>query len=138
LESGKANRKIGCGFFVVLPSEGDNESSGPIVSRRPLVIFLDLNLPSQSVRLFEKPWMDEINKALDRVEQKSGGKTGFNLVVLSNMPFYYNESDKPSPKGDILSIFAKNPLISVSHPEALHAIHDAANKFGHIPNDFDG
>ena len=106
-------------------------------SSDPLVVFLDLNIPPLSVRLFEKPWIDEINKTFDRVEQKSGGNNRYNLVVLSNMPFYYDESDNPSPKGDILSIVAKNPLIPIPHPEALRAIHIAANKFGNIPNKFE-
>jgi len=103
----------------------------------PLVVFLDLNIPPLSVRLFEKPWIDEINITLDRVEQKSEGKNRYNLIVLSNMPFYYDKSDNPSPRGDILSVIAKHPVIPVSHPEALLAIHDAANKFGNIPIKFE-
>lgn len=106
-------------------------------SDKPLVVFLDLNVPPLSVRLFEKPWIDEINKVLDQVERKSGGNNRYNLVVLSSMPFYYDESDNPSPMGDILSIIAKNSLISMSHPEALLAIHDAANKYGNVPNEFE-
>ena len=103
----------------------------------PLVVFLDLNIPPLSVRLFEMPWIERINKTLDRVEQLSEGNNRYNLVVLSNMPFYYDESDNPSPRGDILSIVAKNPLFPASNPEALLAIHDAANKFGNIPNNYE-
>lgn len=103
----------------------------------PLVIFLDINLPPLSVRLFEKPWLDEINKALDRATNRYRDLNPYNLIVLSNQPYYYCEGDNPAPFGDILSIVSKKPRISVSHPEAIVAIHEAANKFGNIPNTFE-
>jgi hypothetical protein len=102
-----------------------------------LVVFLDLSVPQLSVRFFEKPWRDEINRVLDQIDRKSGGYNRYNLVVLSSMPFYYDETDYPSPRGEILSIIAKNPVLSMSHPGAIRAIHDAANKFGNIPNEFE-
>lgn len=103
----------------------------------PFAIFLDLNLPSLSGRLFEKPWLDAIKKALDRAAKGHGDLDPHNLIVLSNQPYYYCEGDNPAPFGDILSIIAKKPQISLSHPEVIIAIHDAANKFGNIPNAFE-
>ena len=103
----------------------------------PFAIFLDLNLPPLSVRLFENPWLDAINKALDRAKSRHGDLDPYNLIVLSNQPYYYCEGDNPAPFGDILSIVAKKPRISESYPEAIIAIHEAANKFGNIPNAFE-
>ena len=103
----------------------------------PYVIFFDLNFPPLSVRLFEKPWFDEINKTLDRITNKCNELNPYNLIVLSNQPYYYCEGNNPAPFGDILSIVAKKPRISVSHPEAIISIHEAANKFSKIPNTFE-
>ncbi|MHB8095019.1 MAG: YecA family protein, partial [Candidatus Aminicenantales bacterium] len=70
---------------------------------KPLVIFLDLNMPPSSVRLFEKPWINKLNSAVERIDGGSKEGAKYNLLVFSNMPFYYDESDNPSPKGDILT-----------------------------------
>jgi len=103
----------------------------------PLVIFLDLNLPPLSKRLFKSLWFDKINRSLECASNNYGGLDPFSLIVLSNQPYYYSDGDSPTPLGDILSIVARNPRIQVAHPGAIRAIHDAANKFGKIPNTFE-
>jgi hypothetical protein len=68
---------------------------------------------------------------------KAGDHDPFNLIVFSNQPDHYTTDDAPAAGGQILSVVGRNPHILASCPEAIAAIHGAANKFGTIPNTFD-
>lgn len=103
----------------------------------PYAIFFDLNLPPFDGQLLDTPWFPEIGDAVADLGDKAGDQDPFNLIVFSNQPDHYRTDDAPAKGGQILSIFGRNPRILASHPEAMTAIHEAANKFGRLPNSFE-
>lgn len=103
----------------------------------PYVIFVDLNLPPFDGRLLETPWFPEIGDAVADLGDKAGAQDPFNLVVFSNQPDHYRADDTRAAGGQIVSMVGRNPHIPASHPEAIAAIHEAANKFGVLPNSFE-
>lgn len=105
--------------------------------QNPYVIFLDLNLPYTKKRFLDTHWFKEVGNTVVEVAEAKSDRDPFCLIVFSNQPDHYLDQDTPSPGGEITSTFGRNPLLSPSHPEAIKAIHDAANKFGNIPNKFD-
>jgi len=103
----------------------------------PYVIFIDLNLPPFDGRLLETPWFPEIGNAVADLGNKAGIQDPFNLVVFSNQPDHHRIDDAPAAGGQIVSMVGRNPRRPASHPEAIVAIHEAADKFGTIPNTFE-
>lgn len=104
---------------------------------QPYVIFFDLNLPPSSGHVFQSSWFEEVGDSVARIGDAHVGGDPFNLIVFSNQPDHYLQDNVPSPGGTILSVIGHNPRIPVTHPEAIAAIHAAANKFGVIPNSFE-
>lgn len=105
-------------------------------TEHPYVVFVDLNLPHSSEPIAKKPWFQEIVKTVDRVAKERGNQDVFNLIVFTNQPDHYGEHDAPAPAGTVLSVLSQKPRIPAVHPEAIVAIHEAANKYGAIPNTF--
>ena len=103
----------------------------------PYVIFFDLNLPPSEGHLFTKPWCKEVLDSTTEIADQSGENDPFSLIVFSSFPDHYGEDDSPAPVGDVLSVLGRNPKNAPSHPKAIMAIHEAANKFGVIPTTFD-
>lgn len=103
----------------------------------PYAIFLDLNLPPFDGHLLDTPWFPEIGDTVAALGDKAGDQDPFNLIVFSSQPDHYRTDDAPATGGQILSIVGRNPRILASHPEAITAIHEAANKFGVLPNTFE-
>jgi hypothetical protein len=103
----------------------------------PYVIFLDLNLPPTPNPSRGNSWFDEIRQTLRQVAREYDHQPPVNLVVVSNQPHHYGVGDEPAPMGNILSVIARRPRIALSHPEVIRAIHDAARKYGKIPNTFE-
>jgi len=125
-----ASNKVKAGISRLLKDAFDKPAS------QPYVIFFDLNLPPSPDPLFKKPWFHEIEESVDRVAKKREESDCFNLIVFSNQPDYYSERDNPSSPSDVFSILSQNPRNPASHQSAIVAIHEAANKYGTIPNFF--
>ena len=109
----------------------------------PLVVFLDLNLPWTSAdRLLKmelpKPPHPVIHNTLDRMRKRNGGTDPINLLVITNHPEHYTAEEEAAPSPQILSIQTQVPAKPVARPDALMAIHEAANIYGRIPQFFDG
>jgi len=105
----------------------------------PYVIFVDLNLPPSPGTVFEKPWTDEIKDTVVWVGKPPGeGLDPFNLLVFTNHPHHYAWEDEPDPAKDTLSFFSQHPRVPAKHPQTIMAIHEAALKYGNIPNEFPG
>lgn len=100
----------------------------------PYVIFFDLNLPPTEHRFLDTQWFREVG---DSVADEGGDADSFNLIVLSNQPDHYLDEDVPARGGEIVSVMGRNPRTKPVHMSAIAAIHDAANKFGVIPNSFE-
>jgi hypothetical protein len=104
----------------------------------PYVIFFDLNLPPSAGSIPLKPWIEEIEESLRRITGGGvGGPAPFNLIILTSEPHHYTGDSEPAPRGEIYSEFGRNPRTAAAHPDAIMAIHEAAKKFGAIPNSFE-
>lgn len=106
-------------------------------SSHPYVIFFDLNLPPSPEPLMQKPWFHEIGNSVDRLAKEKGGIDRFNLIVFTNQPDHYGELDAPAPSGNVLSVLSQRPETVAANPNAIAAIHRAANQYGTIPNTFE-
>lgn len=72
---------------------------------------------------------------LDRIRKKHNGKDPYNLVVFSNHPHHYTREEEIDPTKHLLSIVSKIPIKQVATMQAVIDIHEAANKYGNIPNE---
>lgn len=109
----------------------------------PLVVFLDTNLPFEVAdRLFERPTGNpqvparHLITLLDSLREEHGGKDPINLVIFSNHPHHYTKDEEIDPRKHIMSVFSQIPLKPIAHPEALLALHQGANLYGNIPDEF--
>ncbi|MCC7293312.1 MAG: hypothetical protein IT449_14730 [Phycisphaerales bacterium] len=101
----------------------------------PYVSFFDLNLPPFPGHAFQAPWFEEVGNSVAKIGSDNGRQDAFNLIVFINPPDHYLDNEIPSPGGTTLSCFGRNPQIEAVHG-ALMAIHEAASKYGMIPNTF--
>jgi len=107
----------------------------------PLVVFFDLNLPWLTAgRLLEErvPPHPVIQGTLDRMRRRHLGRDPISLLVVTNHPEHYSADEEAAPSPQILSIQTQVPVKAVARPDALMAIHQAANVYGRIPQFFDG
>ena len=108
----------------------------------PLVIFLDTNLPTAVAEKIFSPASTNplipprmFMKMLDRIRKEYNGRDPYNLVVFSNHPHHYTKEGEIDPKRHLLSIISKTPIKQVTKMRAIIDIHEAANKYGNIPNE---
>lgn len=103
----------------------------------PYVIFVDLNLPPSAGNIFEKPWYEELKETVSKIGKLPElGLDPFNLIVFTNHPHHYASEDEPDPAKDTLSVISQHPQTPVKHPQAIFEIHEAALKYGTVPNEF--
>ena len=113
------------------------KSAAEKIQNIPFVLFLDVNLPPSDEPVFEIPWVKEVMNALvARADKQHRGKDPFNMVIITNHPHHYGSSDEPDPKKHLLAMFAEDPVVPIAHPEALQLLFEAAEKYGHIPQQF--
>jgi hypothetical protein len=115
-------------------------------SPHPLVVFIDTNLPTRAAdRLYGfqrlnppvPPVPSRILNALhERVRREHGGTDPYALVVFTNHPHHYASPDEVDPRKHQVSVMPQTPPAGVLHSEAVIALHDAANLYGNIPNEF--
>jgi hypothetical protein len=103
----------------------------------PYVMFLDLNLPPNTVAPLTQQWFDKVGGSVVEEFGQTGEHDPWNMLLFTNMPHHYGDDESVAPRGNIVALFGKNPKIAVQHPEALRAVFDAALKFGNLPNTFD-
>lgn len=109
----------------------------------PLVIFIDTNLPTRGAdRLYgfrsANPLIPSriMDALLARVRKEHGGTDPYSLLVFTNHPHHYGSPDEEDPRRHLLSVMPQVPRVGVAHPDALTVIHQAANLYGNIPNEF--
>lgn len=106
-------------------------------SNYPLVIFIDVNVPSSvAERTLEVPPPNGIAKTFDQITKTSDGKDLFNLILFTNHPHHYGREDEPDPKKNVLAVISQKPKIVPASPQLLFALNQAALQYGHIPNEF--
>lgn len=106
-------------------------------AKHPYVIFIDINLPPSSGSVFEATWFKEVAETATRVGRTAETDPApFNQIVFTNHPFHYGNDDDVSPRPATLSAIPNHTKIPISYPRVLTAIHEAAEKFGNIPDNF--
>lgn len=106
----------------------------------PLAVFIDTNVPPATAsHIFTSRTKEPPRRVIDllkRIRKQHGGIDPFSLVVFTNHPHHYVDEDEIDPAKNTLSILSQKPKIPVTYPEALISLHEAANIYGHIPNEF--
>lgn len=105
----------------------------------PLVVFLDLNLPWKSAarRLSMQEPHPFIHRTMDRMRKRNGGKDPIRLLVVTNHPEHHSEDEEIASPPQLLSMITSVSETPPALQQSLQAIHDAANKYGNIPQDFE-
>ena len=109
----------------------------------PLVIFLDTNLPVPSADRFYEPESREpfrlsrrLATLLALIRDESGQSTDpYNLIVFTNHPHHYATENEADPRRHQLSVFSTRPQVAIGQ-DVLLELHNAANLYGNIPNNF--
>lgn len=106
----------------------------------PLVVFIDTNLPTraadrvyvpESINPFRPSRL--MNALLDRVRREHNGVDPYAQLIFTNHPYHYGAPDELDLRKQLLSILKPE---AVNHPEAIMRLHEAANLYGNIPNEF--
>ena len=108
--------------------------------QHPLVVFIDTNLPTRAAeRVYVPQSMNPfapsrlMSALLDRVRREHGGVDPYALLVFTNHPYHYAAPDELDLRKQLLSILRPQ---AVNHPDAIMRLHEAANLYGNIPNEF--
>jgi hypothetical protein len=110
--------------------------------QHPLVVFIDTNLPpriADRIYGFEDrahPAPSRImNALLDRVRKEHGGIDPYAQLIFTNHPHHYANADEIDPRRHLVSVISQ-ALGDAVNRAALMDIHNAANLYGNIPNNF--
>jgi hypothetical protein len=102
------------------------------------VIFIDVNIPPSPKPIFETSWFKEVAESATKAGRVTEtDPSPFNQLVFTNHPFHYGKDSEPSPPPSTFSAIPINPKISIVYPRVLRAIHEATQKFGRIPENFE-
>lgn len=108
----------------------------------PLVIFLDTNLPTRAAdRLYVpqslNPFVPSriMRSLLERIRAEHNGADPYALLVFTNHPHHFAQPNEIDPRRSLLSVLPLRP-IGMNQPQQLLRLHEAADKYGNIPNEF--
>jgi hypothetical protein len=108
----------------------------------PLVVFIDTNLPTRvadrvyGFRRVQPPVPSRImTRLLERIRLEHGGIDPYALLVFTNHPHHYGASNEVDPGVHLLSVIPTQMTQNISS-DAIVALHEAANLYGNIPNEF--
>jgi hypothetical protein len=82
-------------------------------------------------------WFDRIGGPVVEEFGEAGGHDPWNMLLFTNNPHHYGDDAAIAPTGNVVSLFGKNPKVAMQHPQVLHAVFEAARKFGNLPNSFE-
>jgi hypothetical protein len=108
--------------------------------QHPLVVFIDTNLPIRAAeRVYgvdsAKRELSPIMKRLfDRDRATHGGKDLYAMLVFTNHPHHYVAMDELDPQRHSLAVLSENK--GGASIDALRALFNAVQLYGHIPKDF--
>lgn len=105
----------------------------------PLVVFLDLNLPSKTAAplLSMNPPHPFIHKTMDRIRKRNGGKDRISLLVTTNHPEHWLEDEEFAVAHQLLTLMSNVSTTPDRMRETLQAVHTAATMYGNIPRHFE-
>lgn len=103
---------------------------------RPLIIFLDLDLPPLDGNPFGKPWSKELLETQTEAgDRGADGRDKCNLLIYTNYPIDYHLDTYPG--FSYIVSMTTVPAIPISSQTPFDDIVKAINQFGKIPNFFD-
>jgi len=108
----------------------------------PLAIFLDTNLPPQRARKFYGPRVSPpqpslyLQRILEELRKRAGGKDPYNLLVFTNIPHHYDGDDELDPPRDWVAYIAQAPNTPVHSAAVLQYLARASELYGNVPNAF--
>ena len=103
---------------------------------KPLIVFVDLDVPPIQGNPFEKPWAKELLETQTEAgDETPEGKHKCSLVVYTNYPVSYHK-DSPPGFSFIVSL-STVPLLPLANSKPIDDLIGALNQFGALPNSFD-
>jgi hypothetical protein len=63
------------------------------------------------------------------------GKDPINLLVFTNHPQHYTKDEEIAQRAHLLTVMNGFPVKPLPRPDALAALHQAANLYGNIPQE---
>jgi hypothetical protein len=107
----------------------------------PLIVFVDLNLPSSGVEAAGSEWLPALSRATAAAMRRMGLRAGvdpepFNVIIATNNPLHYFGPGAPVPSPAGASITARTPRRSVTHASALEDLQASVEKLGKVPTTF--
>jgi SEC-C motif len=109
----------------------------------PLVVFIDTNLPVRAAdRLYAPQAVNPLVPSriflalVERVRREHGGVDPYALLVFTNHPHHYAATNELDPRKHLLSVQSFQPPAGVAHQGAVLKLHQAAELYGNIPNEF--
>jgi hypothetical protein len=107
------------------------------ITDHPYAVFIDLNLPPSSGKVFQKPWFQDVwNGVYEEGGPSPQNPDPYNLLVFSNHPDHYGKGGEPYPSGDTVWVLSRYPRVQAQHPQVLLTLGEAAHKYHAIPNEF--
>jgi hypothetical protein len=104
-------------------------------STRPLVIFVDLNLPPEFATTLQTHGVNEFRNVIGRLVMERHGAWPFALAVISNNPHHYGEFAKANPLPWMY--MNESDGISLAHQHIVaDDIEEAFRQSGNIPSFF--
>ena len=102
----------------------------------PLVVFVDMNLPAETVQSqLGKDDLRALVKTLSQVD-KEEEKDLFNLILYTNHPYHYGVGDEPYDLDHLSLAKALAPKFELRNPKIFDDIIVATKQYGHVPNEF--
>ena len=113
---------------------------------KPFLIFIDANLPADSLPPMEEPdhsvavanvpWALQIDTMLrDDWNIDGKDKTADTAVIITNFAPHFGDSDIPSPQNSFFIVDSPKPLNPIEVPFVMNDVFTAMRQYGVIPHD---
>jgi SEC-C motif len=102
---------------------------------RPLVLFVDLNLPPEYANTLNDQWIGEIRTEIGRVASKNCGVWPFALAVVTSYPHHYGEFGRADPLRWSY-IVEPEPIGWPPQRQIADDLEQSLGQYGNIPNFF--
>ncbi len=104
--------------------------------QRPLVVFLDMNMPFEAANRFLSsiPPHPFILRTLNRMRKEHGGRDPITQLVITSHPGHYTKDNEIPRHGHVIGQISQTPL-NPARMEALLAIAEATSLYGNIPQE---
>jgi hypothetical protein len=104
------------------------------MSGLPLVVFLDVNLPSaRTADLNETRWMRDVNVAFDRMQTTGAdARTSWSALIATNFGLQFRDDSTAAPPVEMGMLWSSHPLVALPK-SMMKPIADQVLAYGKIP-----